>query len=74
MKTSSKRVIKKTVEPTGDSIGKKIAKRITKVSENSQQYNSETFTNEHDKEIRKERYISPEERQNIIVMNWNKIV
>ena len=74
MKTSSKRVIKKTVEATGDSIGKKIAKRITKVSENSQQHNSETFTNEHDKEIRKERYISPEERQNIIVMNWNKIV
>ena len=49
-------------------------KGLQKVSENSQQYNSETFTNEHDKEIRKERYISPEERQNIIVMNWNKIV
>ena len=32
----------------------------------SQQNNSETVTNEHDKEIPKERYISPEERQEII--------
>ena len=37
-----------------------------KVSKNLQQNNSETVTNEHDKEIPKERYISPEERQNII--------
>ena len=29
----------------------------------SQQNNSETVTNEHDKEIPKERYISTEERQ-----------
>ena len=40
--------------------------KITKVSRNSQQNNSETTTNEHDKEIPKERYISSEERQNII--------
>ena len=43
---------------------------ITKVSKNSQQNNSETVTNENDKEIPKgipkERYISPEERQKII--------
>ena len=37
-----------------------------KVFKNSQQYNSETVTNEHDKEIPKERYISQEERQEII--------
>ena len=37
-----------------------------KISKNSQQNNSETATNEHDKEIPKERYISPEERQEII--------
>ena len=41
-----------------------------KVSKNSQKINSETFTNENDKEIPKEipkkRYISPEERQKII--------
>ena len=40
--------------------------KITKVSKNSQQYNSEAVTNEHDKEIPKERYISPKERQKII--------
>ena len=37
--------------------------KITKVSKNSQQNNSETVTNENDKEIPKERYISLEERQ-----------
>ena len=55
-------------------IGKKIANvltkslncRITKVSKNSQQNNSETVTNEHDKEVHKERHVSPEERQEII--------
>ena len=51
---------------TGDLIGNKIAGKITKVSRNLQQNNSETVTNEHDKEIHKERYISPEERQEII--------
>ena len=45
---------------------KKIVNRITKVSKNSQQNNSETVTNEHDKGIPKERYIFPEKRQEII--------
>ena len=71
LKHSSKRVIQKTAEATGDLIGNKIADvvdkscdgRITKVKKNSQQNNSETVTNEHDKEIPKERFISPEERQ-----------
>ena len=67
LKTSSKRVIQKTVEATGDLIGNKIAaNRILKVSKNLQQNNSETVTNEHDQEITKERYVSPEERQQII--------
>ena len=44
-------------------MGNKIANKITRVSKNSQQNNSETVTNEHDKEMPKERYISPEERQ-----------
>ena len=39
---------------------------MAKVSRNSQQNNSETVTNKHDKEIPKERYISPEEKQKII--------
>ena len=53
--------------------------KIIKVSKNSQQNNSEIVTSESDKEISKERYISPEERQkiidnvgiNIIVSKWN---
>ena len=40
--------------------------KITKVSKNLQQNNSETVTKENDKEIPRERYISPEERQKII--------
>ena len=40
--------------------------KITYVSKNLQQNNSEKVTNENDKEIPKERYISPEERQKII--------
>ena len=47
-------------------IGNKIANKIPGVSKNSPQNNSETVTNERDKEIPKGRYISPEERQKII--------
>ena len=43
-----------------------IADWIVKVSKNSQQSNSETVTNENDKKIPKQRYISPEKRQKII--------
>ena len=68
LKTSSKRVIKKiNAEATGDLIANKIANKITKISKNSPQKNSETVTNEHEKEIPKERYISPEERHKIII-------
>ena len=41
-------------------------RKIPKVSKTSQQNNSEKLTNENDKEIPKERYISLEERQKII--------
>ena len=37
-----------------------------KVSKSSQQNNSEIVTNENDNKIPKERYISPEKRQEII--------
>ena len=60
-KTSSKQVIQKTAEVTGDLIGNKSANRITKNLKNS-----ETVTNEHDKEIPKERHVPQEERQEII--------
>ena len=62
----SKKVIQKTAEETGDLIGNKIADKITKILKTSQQNNSETIINEHDKETPKERYISPEEIQKII--------
>ena len=62
-KTASKRAIQKTAEATGDLIGKKIANKMTKLSKSSHQNNSETVTNEHNKVILRERYISPEERQ-----------
>ena len=53
-KTASKREIRKSAEATGDFIGF------------WQQNNSETVTNEHNKELPKERQISLEERQKII--------
>ena len=66
LKTSSKTVIQKTAEATGDLIGNKIANKIITLSKYSQQNNSETVTNENNKEIPKERYISLEKRQKII--------
>ena len=65
-KLLQKEQLKKTAEATGDLIGNKIANRIMTVSKNSQQNNLETVTNENDKEIPKERYISKEEGQEII--------
>ena len=66
LKTTSKRLIKKTAEPNSDLIDYKIANKITKVSKNSQQNKSETITNKNDKETPKETYISPKQRQKII--------
>ena len=64
IKTASKRVIQKTAEATGDLIGNKIADKITNVSKKS----NKELPNEEDAEIttHKKRYISPEERQQII--------
>ena len=69
IKTASKRAIQKTAEATGDLIGNKIADKITSVSKKKStkelHNNDET---EEDVEIttHKKRYISPEERQQII--------
>ena len=65
-KTASERSIQKTAEATGDLLFNKIANKVTKAPKKSQENNSETVTIEHDKEIPKERYISPQERQEII--------
>ena len=62
LKLVQKRLIQKTAEATSDLIGNKIANKITRVLKSSQQTNSEIVTNEYDKEIPKERYMSPEER------------
>ena len=66
LKMFQKDSFRKTAEATGDLISYKIANKVTKVSKNSQQNTSETVTNEHDKKIPKERYVSPEESQEII--------
>ena len=57
---------KKSSEATGDLIGNKILIKITRASKDSKQNNSEIVTSEFDKEIPKERYVSEEERQEII--------
>ena len=65
-KTTSKRIIQKTAEANGDQIGNNITEKIIKVSKTSPQNGLEIVKNEHDKEIPKERYIFPKERQKII--------
>ena len=66
IKTASKRAIQKTAEATGDLIGHKIADKITSVSKKKS--TKELPNDETDVEIAtlKKRYISPEERKQII--------
>ena len=63
IETASKREIQKTAEATGDLIGYKIADNITSASIKTAKElpNDETEITTH-----KKRYISPEERQQII--------
>ena len=65
IKTTSKRAIQKTADATGDLIGNKIADKITSISKKPVK---ELPINDEDVEIttNKKRYISPEERQQII--------
>ena len=60
MEIASKKVIQKTTEATGDLIGNKIADKITSISKKP--------VKDEDVEIaaHKKRYVSPEERQQII--------
>ena len=62
IKTASKRAIWKTTEATGDLIGNKIADKIPSISRKS----SKELQDENEIEIPKERYISPEKRQQFI--------
>ena len=63
LKTASKRAIQETARSTGDLIGNKTADKITSVSKKS---STKLPLNEAINEIPKERYISPQERQQII--------
>ena len=67
IKTASKRAIQKTAEATGDLIGNKIADKITNISKNSpRELHSQNNEANDEIKIPKERYISPEKRQQII--------
>ena len=64
IKTASKRTIQKTADVTGDLVGNKIADKITSVSKTSTKKLPNT---DEDVELTThKRYISPEERQQII--------
>ena len=73
IKTDSKRAIQNRSEAIGDLIGNKIADKITSVSKkypkklsSMELYSMELHSNEANNEIPKERYISPQEKQQII--------
>ena len=78
IKTASKRAIQKTAEATGDLIGNKIADKITSVSRKPSNNNNDNNDNDNNNDnnnnnnddaeltTHKKRYISPEERQQII--------
>ena len=69
LKTVSKRAIQKTAEATGDLIGNKIAEKITSVSKKlvkELHNNDETKEDDVETATPKKRYISPEERKQII--------
>ena len=61
IKAASKRAIQKTAEATGDLIGNKIADKIPSISKKPSNNNDGVELTTH-----KKRYISPEERQQII--------
>ena len=65
LKTASKRAIQKSAKVTGDLIGNKIANKITSASRELHSKNN-SKTDENELDIPKERYVSPEKRQQII--------
>ena len=69
IKTAFKRAIHKTAEAMGDLVGNKIADKITSISKKPvKELSNNDDETEEDVEIttHKKRYISPEERQQII--------
>ena len=65
IKTASKRVIQKAAEAAGDLLGNQIADKITSFSKKSTKKLS-TIDEDVELTTHKKRYISPEERQQII--------
>ena len=65
IKTVSKKAIQKTAEATGDLIGNKIADTVTSIS-NKLSNNDSNNNDDVELTTHKKRYISPEERQQII--------
>ena len=65
IKTASKRAIQKTAEATGDLVGNTIADKITSVSKKSTK-KLPTIGEDAELTTPQKRYISPEERQQII--------
>ena len=66
LKTALKRANQKTTEATGDLVGKKIADKITSVLKKSNNNNNNNNNKDAEITAHKKRYISPEERQQII--------
>ena len=72
IKTASKRAIQKTAEATGYLVGNKTADKITSIlkkkSDNKNNNDNSNNNNDNDVELTtpQKRYISPEERQQII--------
>ena len=65
IKTAAERAIQKTAEATGDLLGNKIADKITSVSKKSTK-KLPTIGEDVELTTHKKRFISPEERQQII--------
>ena len=71
IKTTSKKAIQKTAEATADLVGNKIADKITSISKkNPDNNNNNNDDDDDDDDVEltapQNRYISPEERQQII--------
>ena len=68
IKVASKNANQKTAEATGDLIGNKTPDKIASVSKKSSKelHSKELSSNQAINEIAKERYISPQERQQVI--------
>ena len=65
IKTASKRAIQKAAEATGDLVDNKIANKVTSASKKSTK-KLPTIDEDVELNTHKKRYISPEERQQII--------